>query len=156
MKMSNAWLLLTCNPTTHIELSTGVAMDIELRQLGKYQLRELLGRGGMAEVWKAFDTSLYRYVAIKMMHTNLQNDPEFVIRFQREARVIASLHHPNIVRLHDFQVGNAPGFESPVAYMVMEYIAGQTLNSYLRTTSRAAKFPSAAEMMHLFSPICSA
>lgn len=131
-------------------------MDIELRQLGKYQLREPLGRGGMAEVWKAFDTSLHRYVAIKMMHTNLQSDPEFIIRFEREARVIASLRHPNIVRLHDFQVANAPGFSNPVAYMVMEYIAGQTLTSYIHATSRAGQFPSAAEIIHLFSAISSA
>ena len=131
-------------------------MDIGLRQLGKYQLREPLGRGGMAEVWKAFDTSLHRYVAIKMMHTNLQNDPEFVVRFEREARVVASLHHPNIVRLHDFQVADAPGFSSPVAYMVMEYIAGQTLTGYIRATSRAGNFPSLADIIHLFSPIASA
>jgi serine/threonine protein kinase len=154
--MSNAWPLLTCNLITHIELSTGVAMDIGLRQLGKYQLREPLGRGGMAEVWKAFDTSLHRYVAIKMMHTNLQNDPEFVVRFEREARVVASLRHPNIVRLHDFQVASAPGFSSPVAYMVMEYIAGQTLTDYIRATSRAGNFPSLANIIHLFSPIASA
>src|SRR5574340_1247674 len=95
-------------------------------QLGKYELRESLGRGGMAEVWKAFDTSLQRYVAIKLMHADLRTDPEFVKRFEREARVIASLHHPHIVQLHDFQVAYAAGSKNPVAYMVMEYICGQT------------------------------
>ncbi len=72
------------------------------QHLGKYELRERLGRGGMAEVWKAFDAQLQRYVAIKILHADLQADPEFITRFIREARVIASLHHPNIVQIYRF------------------------------------------------------
>src|SRR5712691_4755394 len=75
-----------------------------LRRLGKYDLLQSLGHGGMAEVWKARDTQLQRYVAIKLLHPNLQADPDFVTRFQREAQAIASLRHPNIVQIHDFQV----------------------------------------------------
>src|SRR6266496_4537370 len=71
------------------------------QRLGKYELRERLGRGGMAEVWKAFDTQLQRYVAIKILHADLQSDPSFISRFEREARLIASLHHPNIVQIYD-------------------------------------------------------
>ncbi len=56
------------------------------QRLGKYELREHLGRGGMAEVWKAFDTELERYVAIKLLHADLQTDPEFITRFTHEAR----------------------------------------------------------------------
>src|SRR6266849_9163105 len=78
------------------------------QHLGKYELRERLGRGGMAEVWKAFDSQLERYVAIKILHADLQSDPEFLTRFTREARVIASLHHPNIVQIHDFQIYQPP------------------------------------------------
>src|SRR5712692_5239914 len=92
------------------------------RYLGKYELRELLGRGGMAEVWKAFDTQLQRHVAIKLLHPDLQNDPDFVKRFEREAQVIASLHHRNIMQIHDFQVSRPPETESIIAYMVMEYV----------------------------------
>lgn len=73
------------------------------QRIGKYELRERLGRGGLAEVWKAYDTQLERYVAIKLLHPDLQTDPEFLTRFAREARVIASLHHPNIVKILDFQ-----------------------------------------------------
>lgn len=131
-------------------------METGLGQLGKYELRESLGRGGMAEVWKAFDPSLQRYVAIKLMHADLRADPEFVKRFEREARVIAALHHPHIVQLHDFQVAYAAGSSNPVAYMVMEYISGQTLADYLRATSRVGRFPSPAEIIHLFSAISSA
>ncbi len=79
-----------------------------LRRLGKYELLQSLGHGGMAEVWKARDTQLQRFVAIKLLHANLQADPDFVARFQREAQAIASLRHPNIVQIHDFQVSLPP------------------------------------------------
>lgn len=123
------------------------------QRLGKYELREQLGRGGMAEVWKAFDIQLQRYVAIKILHADLRADPEFITRFTREARVIASLHHPNIVQIHDFQtmqVGDSP---VPVAYMVMDYIEGSTLAHYLRNTSHAGKFPPPADILHVFTAI---
>ena len=97
------------------------------QRLGKYELREQLGRGGMAEVWKAFDTQLHRYVAIKILHADFQADPEFTTRFTREARAIASLHHPNIVQIHDFQTAQATETSFPIAYMVMDYVDGQTL-----------------------------
>jgi serine/threonine protein kinase len=73
-------------------------------RLDKYELVECLGHGGAAEVWKARDTQLQRFVAIKMLHPNLRDDPAFLGRFQREAQFIASLHHPNIVQIHDFQM----------------------------------------------------
>lgn len=65
-----------------------------LRRLGKYELQERLGHGGMAEVWKALDTQLQRHVAIKLLHANLQADPDFVARFQREAQAITQLGTP--------------------------------------------------------------
>src|SRR5258706_6757015 len=91
---------------THEEEETAMSTE-PLRRLGKYGLSERLGYGGMAEVWKAFDPQLQRYVAIKLLHANLRDDPNFATRFQREAQLIASLHHPNIVQVHDFQT-NAP------------------------------------------------
>ncbi len=123
------------------------------RRLGKYELRERLGRGGMAEVWKAYDPQLERYVAIKLLHADLQSDPEFIMRFSREARVIASLHHPNIVQIHDFQVSQPPESTHSTAYMIMDYVEGQTLANYIRTTSRIGKFPSPADVVHLFTSI---
>ena len=96
-------------------------------------------------MWKAFDTELHRYVAIKLLHANLQTDPEFINRFSREARFVAALHHPNIVQIHDFQMSaqslHSPEIDAPVAYMVMDYVEGETLADYIRTTSRADKFP---------------
>src|SRR5438045_5333405 len=115
-------------------------MNTRPRRLSKYELLEQLGRGGMAEVWKALDTQLQRYVAIKLLHTNLQEDPHFIVRFEREAQLIASLHHPNIVQIHDFQIA-FPEEEGTLAYMVMEYVEGQTLADYIRQTSRQGNIP---------------
>src|SRR6266568_4097415 len=123
------------------------------QRLGKYELRELLGRGGMAQVWKAYDTQLERYVAIKLLHSDLQADPEFITRFSREARVIASLHHPNIVLIHDLQISRTSESNNPIAYMVMDYVEGQTLANYIRTTSHIGKFPPPEDIVHLFASI---
>src|SRR6266566_544974 len=128
-------------------------MTTHPQHLGKYELHERLGRGGMAEVWKAFDTQLHRYVAVKLMHADLQQDPEFLTRFTREARAIASLHHPNIVQVYDFQTANTPETNSPVAYMVMNYVEGQTLAEYIAQTSHVGQFPSPAEIVRLFAAV---
>src|SRR5947209_3435256 len=128
-------------------------MNTNSHRLGKYELHELLGRGGMAEVWKAFDPHLKRFVAIKLLRADLQADPSFVARFEREAQVIASLHHPNIVQIYDFNVSQPPESESSTLYMVMKYVEGQTLAGFIRSTSRAGKFPSPATIVNLFTPI---
>ncbi len=131
-------------------------MNTTPRQLGKYELQERLGSGGMAEVWKALDTQLRRYVAIKLLHSSLLNDSNFVTRFLREAQVIASLHHPNIVQIHDFHISEPPESESTTAYMVMDYVEGQTLADYIRSTSRTGNFPTPGEIVHLFSAVATA
>jgi len=127
------------------------------RRLGKYELQELLGRGGMAEVWKALDIQLQRYVAIKLLHADLQADPDFVIRFTREAQVVAALRHPNIVQIYDFHISEEGEVDvaeaDTIAYMVMEYIKGSTLAHYIANTSHKKQFPPAAEIVRLFTPI---
>ncbi len=136
-------------------------MSIIPRRLGKYELQEPLGRGGTAEVWKAFDTQLRRYVAIKLLHADLGIHPDFVSRFTREAQVVAALRHPNIVQIYDFHIAepSAPveeedaSAQSMIAYMVMEYIKGQTLAHYIHKTSHQENFPPAAEIIRLFTPI---
>src|SRR5579859_3086472 len=103
-------------------------MSTNSRHLGKYELQEILGRGSMTEVWKAFDTQLNRYVSIKFFHSHLpttQSDPAFVASFLAEARVVAALRHPNIVQLHDFQVFRPPLFASITPYVEMDYVEGQ-------------------------------
>jgi serine/threonine protein kinase len=128
-------------------------MSAQLRQLGKYTLQERLARGGQGEVWKAFDTQLRRYVAIKQLLANLQFDPDFVSRFEREARFIASLHHPNIVQIHDFQVIQDPDSDTSTAYMVMDFIEGPTLADYIRNTSRKLQFPAPTDLVYIFTQV---
>ncbi len=127
------------------------------QRLDKYELVERLGEGGAAEVWKALDTQLQRYVAIKVLHPNLREDPQFAARFQREAQLIASLHHPNIVQIHDFHVMQVPDTETgaplPLAYMVMDYVEGQTLAAYIHQTSNVGKVPSPKEIVGIFTSI---
>ena len=124
-----------------------------VRRLGKYELRGQLGHGGMAEVWKAYDTQLQRFVAIKLLHANLQADPNFVTRFRQEAQVIASLRHPNIVQIHDFQVSQPPESDTPTPYMVMDYIEDHTLADYIAGTSARGKIPAPTEIVNLFTSI---
>lgn len=92
--------------------------------LGKYRLVEKLGQGGMAQVYKAYQPDLDRYVAIKVLHPHLTADEEFAARFHREARAIAALEHPNSVRVYDFDTDG-------VAFLVMEYLQGTCLKARL-------------------------
>ncbi|MEO9322377.1 Stk1 family PASTA domain-containing Ser/Thr kinase [Nocardioides sp. C4-1] len=100
---------------------------------GRYELGELLGRGGMAEVRKGTDSRLGRIVAVKRLRTDLASDATFQARFRREAQSSASLNHPSIVAVYD--TGEEPatdgsGVDQP--YIVMEYVAGRTLRDILR------------------------
>ncbi len=96
------------------------------KMLGKVRVDMFLARGGMADVFIGTHTTLHRAVAIKFLKGDLQDDPELRERFEREARVIAMLRHPNIVQVFDFDT-----FEDQ-PYLVMEYVAGASLGTYLR------------------------
>ena len=99
--------------------------DMIGKQLGNYQIVDELGRGGMAVVYRAFQPSLNRYVAIKVLPPHLGFDKEFVERFQREALASAKLRHPNIVVIHD--VGHQQG----IYFIVMELLEGRTLKQLI-------------------------
>ncbi|HSV40689.1 MAG TPA: Stk1 family PASTA domain-containing Ser/Thr kinase, partial [Nocardioidaceae bacterium] len=99
---------------------------------GRYELAELLGRGGMAEVRKGTDVRLGRIVAIKRLRTDLVDDPTFQARFRREAQSAASLNHPSIAAVYDTGEDQGPGDDHPHPYIVMEYVAGRTLREILR------------------------
>lgn len=94
---------------------------------GRYQVTELIARGGMANVYRALDIRLNRIVALKILAGTLANDPNFVDRFLHEARATASLMHPNVVAVHD--QGLALGFP----FLVMEYVPGKTIREVLAT-----------------------
>jgi len=119
--------------------------------IGPYEVRRLLGKGGMGAVYLAADRSLDRMVAIKMLPPHLSEEPEIVARFQREARAIAKLRHPNL--MHIYTVGEHEGRP----YFAMEYVKGSTLSSIIAKAGRiqprqaahvAAEIMSALDKVH--------
>lgn len=93
---------------------------------GRYKIEAMLGQGGMSAVYKALDPNLKRVVAIKLIHPHLSSDISFVQRFESEAAAVASLRHPNIVQVYDFNNDNG------TYYMVLEFIAGETLQDRMK------------------------
>jgi len=113
----------------------------DIRRLGeRYELGEVIGRGGMAEVFEGRDLRLQRRVAVKILRPDLARDPSFQARFRREAQSAASLNHPNIVAVYDTGedvLGDAEGATgSVVPYIVMEYVDGMTLRQLLASGRR--------------------
>lgn len=99
--------------------------DLTGKQLGKYQVVGALGEGGMAAVYKAYQAGMDRYVALKILPRHFASDPEFVGRFEQEAKLIARLQHVHILPVHDF------GEEDGYTYIVMPYIETGTLDDLL-------------------------
>jgi len=100
-------------------------VSLEGQILGRYRVLEPLGRGGMARVYRAYHPQLDRYVAIKVLRSDLVEDDEFLTRFRREAQAVAGLRHAHIVQVFDFDI------QGDMYYMVMELLAGDTLKSRL-------------------------
>lgn len=98
------------------------------KTLGRYEIVAHIGHGGMAEVYLGQQVNLDRHVAIKVLHPFLADEVGFVTRFQREAKLVATLRHPNIVQVYDFDHDE----EYDIYYMVMEYIQGMTLKDRLQ------------------------
>lgn len=94
---------------------------------GRYEIREIIGVGGMAVVYKAYDTIETRIVAIKILKQEFVSNEEFVRRFKNESKAIAVLSHPNIVKVYDVSFGDL------IQYIVMEYIEGITLKQYIES-----------------------
>lgn len=108
------------------------------KTLGQFRIVDRIGAGGMATVFKAYQPTLDRYVAIKVLPAFYAHDPVFVQRFVQEARSVAKLAHPRIVQIHDF------GEENHITYIVMEYVDGGTLKDRLK---RALLVPEAVDYM---------
>src|SRR5260370_36824281 len=98
----------------------------------RYKLQDVIGDGGMARVYRAEDTRLDRTVAVKILREQFTNEPQFVERFKREARLAAALAHPNIVGVYDI------GDEYGQYYIVMEYVPGENLK---QITARESPMP---------------
>lgn len=113
--------------------------------VGPYRVTAQLGSGGMATVYKAYHAALDRYVAIKVMHQALKEDPNFFARFQREARIVARLEHPHIVPVHDFSEHDGQ------PYLVMRFVEGETLKARLQSGRL-----SLSQVMDIMRPVCQA
>jgi eukaryotic-like serine/threonine-protein kinase len=100
-----------------------------ITRIGKYEVIELLGRGGMGLVYRAFDKQLSREVAIKTLTEGYAGDEEMLQRFYREAAKTAALKHPNIVIVYD--LGEQGGFP----YIVMEYLSGEPLDKIIQANN---------------------
>ncbi|MBN2718540.1 MAG: serine/threonine protein kinase [Deltaproteobacteria bacterium] len=98
------------------------------RRLGRYELKEEIGRGGMATVYRGYDSSLKRNVAVKVLHPHLITHKEARARFEREARSVARLHHHSIVEIYDYAEA-----ENGDVYIVMELVDGYTLRDFLNS-----------------------
>lgn len=122
-------------------------MDLVGRNFGKYTLVEFLGQGGMAEVYKAHQPGLERYVAIKVMHRHLARTGDFVSRFRREARSIGQLQHSHIMHVIDFDV------EGDTYYLVMDFIQGELLKDYLERAQVLSVDEAVALMLQLVDAI---
>lgn len=125
-------------------------VGLEGQTIGKYRVIERLGRGGMATVYKAFHPGLDRYVAIKTLHSHLYEGRNFLERFQQEAKAIASLRHPHIVQVFDFDV------HDDIYYMVMEFISGGTLKAKMKNVSCAGRALPIPEVVRIIKQVSSA
>ncbi|PKO06275.1 MAG: hypothetical protein CVU41_07525 [Chloroflexi bacterium HGW-Chloroflexi-3] len=117
---------------------------------GRYKIEALLGQGGMSAVYKAYDPNLKRVVAVKLVHSHLSSDQEFVKRFEEEASVVASLRHPNIVQVYDFNT------DQGINYMIMEFVPGETLQERLKRLNESNRRMSLEEALKITINICDA
>jgi len=124
--------------------------DLVGKTVGKYRLVEKLGQGGMAQVYKAYQPDLDRYVAVKILHPHLTGDPEFEARFRREARAVAALEHPHIVRIYDFDTAEG------LAFLVMECVEGTNLRTRLRDLAGRGELLDLPEVAHIAGALADA
>jgi serine/threonine protein kinase len=120
------------------------------KSIGRYRIVAMVGQGGMATVYRGEDLRLHTVVAVKVMHAHLAANPSFVGRFQREAHLGATLRHPNIARVLDFDtfVG--------ARYLVMEYIDRPTMESVLTDHARGGGHLPLDEVLRVFAALGSA
>lgn len=120
------------------------------KTVGKVRIEKYLAHGGMAEVYLGTHLTLERPVAVKVMHSFIEENPDFLMRFQREAKVVAGLRHPNIVQLYDFDTTDGH------PYIVMEYLKGPSLAAYLRALHERNELLPVRQIARLLKSLSSA
>ena len=122
--------------------------DLLGKQLGEYQLESLLGRGGMARVYRAVDVRLQRHVVVKVIDPASRQNPDYMLRFEREARTIARLDHPNIVRLYRFDE------QDGWLYMAMQHVEGADLEAVLAGYRADHEFMEPSDILRISREMC--
>src|SRR6266487_493516 len=126
-------------------------MATDLRQVGAYELQQRLGRSNRSELWKAYDPQGQRNVAIKLILAQSRGDPDYPVHFRGKVAAIASLHHPNIAQIYDARLLSTNDASTTLAYLVMEYVEGQTLANYMHNLSHSGKVPPGPEIVQIFA-----
>ena len=116
----------------------------------RYLIEEMLGQGGMSAVYKATDPNLRRVVAVKMIHTHLSDNPDFVKRFEEEAASVAQLRHSGIIQVYDFNQ------DDDVYYMVLEFVPGETIQDHLKRLNENNRRLPVNKVMEYMANICDA
>jgi serine/threonine protein kinase len=123
------------SPRTPLHREDNLPVDSQRVLSGRYELGGLIGRGGMADVYRGMDTRLGRTVAVKLLRPDMARDPQFQARFKREAQSVAALNHPSIVAIYDtgeHMVHDGSDDNVRVPYIVMEYVEGRTIRDLIR------------------------
>lgn len=126
---------MTDSPRNPLHRDENIPVDGQRVLSGRYELGELIGRGGMADVHQGLDTRLGRTVAIKLLRPDLARDPQFQARFKREAQAVAALNHHSIVAIYDtgeHLVHDGTDESVKVPYIVMEFVSGRTIRDLIR------------------------
>jgi serine/threonine protein kinase len=145
IKCKHCGSMLTDSPSAP-SVSADMTSIVSQALVGKYEVLEIIGKGGMATVYKAKHKTLDKIIALKVIHQNLTHDDEFIERFYREAQLGATLDHPNIVKV--FDVASLGG----VHYIAMEYLDGQDLRTYVRENG----ILTSAKLLNVITPIADA
>jgi len=116
----------------------------------RYVVEEMLGQGGMSAVYKATDPNLKRVVAVKVIHSHLSSNPDFVKRFEEEAAAVAQLRHHGIIQVHDFNK------DDDLYYMVLEFVPGETIQDHLKRLNDSGRKLSPAKAIEYMASICDA
>ncbi|GCE25693.1 hypothetical protein KDA_11770 [Dictyobacter alpinus] len=126
-------------------------MSTSPRRIGQYELLQQIGNGHVGEVWKAHDLAQRRDVAVKILHNDLQADPNFLNRLTNGGKAITNLRHDNLVSVYDARVSRPNEARETTTFIVMDYIEGYTISDYLKATAQRGIFPATTDIVYLFS-----
>jgi len=116
----------------------------------RYVIEEMLGQGGMSAVYKGNDPNLKRVVAVKVIHSHLSSNPDFVQRFEEEAAAVAQLRHPGIIQVYDFNR------DDDLYYMILEFVPGETIQDHLKRLNDSGRKLSPTKAAEYMAGICDA